>query len=614
MTDGVNIIRKYVKNLPGKPGVYRMMDDRDNVLYVGKAKSLKNRVMNYTCPGSLPYRIARMVSETRKMEFVTTHTEVEALLLEANMIKRLKPRYNILLRDDKSFPYILIDSSHPAPQVKKHRGAKNREGYYFGPFASVRAVNHSLQILQKAFLLRTCSDSVYNARTRPCLLYQIKRCSGPCVDKISLADYGRMVQSAHDFLSGKSREIMQQLTGKMERASADKAYETAATYRDRLKALAVVQSRQDINQGHVDEADIIATFQQAGQSSVQVFFFRAGQNWGNKAYFPRHHKDQDANDLRSAFIAQFYDNKPPPRLILVNGPVAQQALLEEALGIRAGHRVKIQVPKRGDKFSLVQMAEKNAREALERHLAETSSQTKLLKALAEKFDLDGVPRRIEIYDNSHISGTNAIGAMVVAGPEGFDRGSYRKFNIRSTDITPGDDFGMMREVMTRRFRRQIKEDPDRGGATWPDLVIIDGGKGQLTAVEGVMNDLGLADIPLLSIAKGPDRNAGREDFYLPGKSPFKLPAGDPLLYFLQRLRDESHRFVIGSHRQQRAKNMHKSILDGLPGIGPHRKKALLLHFGSARSVEAAGLSDLEKVPGISRTLARNIYDYFHEDA
>jgi len=613
MTDGVNIIRKYVKNLPGKPGVYRMMDGRDNVLYVGKAKSLKNRVMSYTRLGSLPYRIARMVSETRKMEFVTTHTEVEALLLEANMIKRLKPRYNILLRDDKSFPYILIDSSHPAPQVKKHRGAKNREGYYFGPFASVRAVNHSLQILQKAFLLRTCSDSVYNARTRPCLLYQIKRCSGPCVDKISLADYGRMVQSAHDFLSGKSREIMQQLTGKMEQASADKAYETAATYRDRLKALAAVQSRQDINQGHVDEADIIATFRQAGQSSVQVFFFRAGQNWGNKAYFPRHHKDQDANEVRSAFIAQFYDNKPPPRLILVNGPVAQQALLEEALGIRAGHRVKIQVPKRGDKFSLVQMAEKNAREALERHLAETSSQANLLRILAEKFDLDGVPKRIEIYDNSHISGTNAIGAMVVAGPEGFDKGSYRKFNIKSTDITPGDDFGMMREVMTRRFRRQIKEDPDRAGATWPDLVIIDGGKGQLTAVEGVMNDLGLLDIPLLSIAKGPDRNAGREDFYLPGKPPFKLPAGDSLLYFLQRLRDESHRFAIGSHRQQRAKNMHKSILDGLPGIGPHRKKALLLHFGSARSVEAAGLSDLEKVPGISRTLARNIYDYFHED-
>ena len=613
MTEGVHIIKKYAKNLPGKPGVYRMMDAHENVLYVGKAKNLKNRVTSYTNLLSQPYRIARMVSETRSMEFVTTHTEVEALLLEANMIKRLKPRYNILLRDDKSFPYILIDTTHPAPQVKKHRGAKNRDGYYFGPFASVKAVNHSLHILQKAFLLRTCSDSVYNARTRPCLLYQIKRCAGPCVDKISLNDYKKLVQSAHDFLSGKSQTIKDDLTTRMEQASADTSYEIAAIYRDRLKALAAVQSRQDTAQGHVDEADIIAGFQQGGQTCIQVFFFRAGQNWGNKAYFPRHHKDQGMGAVLPAFISQFYDNKPPPRLILVNNPLSQIDLLEQALSLKAGHKVKINQPQRGDKFNLIAMVEKNAQEALERRLAEKASQKKLLNALAQEFKLDGPPDRIEIYDNSHISGTNAIGAMVVSGPEGFDKSSYRKFNIKSTNITPGDDFGMMREVMTRRFTRQLKEDPDRSSATWPDLLIIDGGKGQLSAVSQIMGDLGLEDIALISIAKGPDRNAGREDFYLPGRAPFKLPPNDPTLYFLQRLRDEAHRFAIGSHRQQRAKNMHKSILDGLPGIGPGRKKALLLHFGSAKAVESAGLQDLEAVNGISRVLAQNIYDYFHDN-
>lgn len=613
MTDGVNIIKGYLRNLPGKPGVYRMMDAREKILYVGKAKSLKARVSSYTNLAGLPYRIARMVNETRSMEFVTTHTEVEALLLEANMIKRLKPVYNILLRDDKSFPYILIDTTHPAPQVKKHRGAKNREGYYFGPFASVQAVNHSLHILQKAFLLRTCSDSVYNARTRPCLLYQIKRCAGPCVNKIPLSDYKKLVQSAHDFLSGKSQTIKQSLTLKMEKASHEKAYESAAIYRDRLKALAAVQSRQDTAQGHVQEADIIAGFQQGGQSCIQVFFFRAGQNWGNKAYFPRHHKDQGMVDILPAFISQFYDNKPPPRLILINSPLSQAALLEEALSIKAKHKVKISLPRRGNKFNLVCMVEKNAREALARHLAEKSSQKKLLEALAGKFNLESPPDRIEIYDNSHISGTSAIGAMVVSGPDGFDRGSYRKFNIKSPDITPGDDYGMMREVMTRRFKRQLKEDPDRKGQTWPDLLIIDGGKGQLSVVQQVMCDLGLEDIPLVAIAKGPDRNAGREDFYLPNLAPFKLPVNDPALYFLQRLRDEAHRFAISSHRQQRAKKMHKSILDDLPGIGPSRKKALLLHFGSAKAVESAALSDLEAVGGISRILAKNIYDYFHEN-
>jgi len=612
VTEGVEIIKKYVKNLPGKPGVYRMMDSKDVVLYVGKAKNLKTRVANYTKISGQPYRIVRMIRETRSMEFVTTHTEVEALLLEANMIKRLKPLYNILLRDDKSFPYILIDTSHPAPQVKKHRGAKNRQGYYFGPFASVRAVNESLHILQKAFLLRTCSDSVYNSRTRPCLLYQIKRCAGPCVDKISLADYQKLVQSAHDFLNGKSLAIKDDLTAKMEQASRDMAYEAAAIYRDRLKALAAVQARQDVNQGHVEEADVIAAYQQGGQSCIQVFFFRAGQNWGNKAYFPRHHKDQGIEDILPAFMSQFYDNKPPPRLLLVNSHITQRPLLEEALGVKAGRRVRISFPQRGDKFNLIRMVEKNAREALERRLAEKSSQKKLLEGVAEKFDLDGPPQRIEIYDNSHISGASAIGAMVVSGPEGLDKGSYRKFNIKSPDISPGDDFGMMREVMTRRFKRQLKEDPDRTSPTWPDLLLIDGGKGQLSAVTQILADLGLEDIAVVSIAKGPDRNAGREDFYLPGKAPFKMPPNDPTLYFLQRLRDEAHRFAIGSHRQRRAKTMHKSILDGLPGVGPGRKKALLLHFGSARAVEGAALKDLETVTGISRVLAKNIYDHFHD--
>ena len=591
-----------------------MIDDAGNVLYVGKAKSLKNRVANYTNLSGLSYRIARMVHLTRSMEFVTTHTEVEALLLEANMIKRLKPPYNILLRDDKSFPYIMIDTSHPAPQVKKHRGAKTKEGLYYGPFASAQAVNHSLHILQRAFLLRTCSDSVYKSRTRPCMLYQIKRCAGPCVDKISLPEYGNLVRSADDFLSGRSQAIKDDLTHKMEQASAEQSYELAALLRDRLKALAAVQSRQDGNQGHVDEADIIAGVQQGGQTCIQVFFFRAGQNWGNKAYFPRHHKDQSISDVLPAFVSQFYDNKPPPRLILTNSHISQRSLLEEALSLKAERKVKISFPQRGDKLNLLHMVEKNAKEALQRRLAETSSQKKLLSGVAELFDLDGIPNRIEIYDNSHISGTNALGAMVVAGPEGFDKNSYRKFNIKSTDLTPGDDFAMMREVMTRRFKRQLKEDPDRNSPTWPDLLLIDGGKGQLSAVQEIMAELGLEDIPLVAIAKGPDRNAGREDFYLPGKAPFKLPPTDPTLYFLQRLRDESHRFVIGSHRQQRGKNMQKSILDGLPGIGPSRKKTLLLHFGSAKAVEGAALEDLQKVTGISRSLAQTIYNYFHEDA
>ncbi len=611
MIDGVNIIKSYLKNLGTNPGVYRMLDADENVLYVGKAKNLSNRVKSYTNLKGLSHRIAKMVSLIRSMEFVTTHTEVEALLLEANLIRHYKPHYNILLRDDKSFPYILIDTTHNSPRVLKHRGAKKRKGFYFGPFASVGAVNSSLNILQKDFSLRTCTDSVFNSRSRPCLLYQIKRCSAPCVDKISTRDYDALVDEAHDFLSGKSDAIKGRFTIKMEEASREKKYELAAVYRDRLKSLATVQSRQDATQGKIEEADVIAAFQSGGQTCVQVFFYRAGQNWGNKAYFPRHDKDQSVDLVLPAFMSQFYDNKLPPKKIFINHDIEQKSLLQKALCIKAERKVAISKPQRGDTLSLINMVEKNAREALERKVAETSSQQRLLKGVAELFDLEQPPARIEVYDNSHISGTSALGAMIVAGPEGFEKASYRKFNIKSEDLAPGDDFGMMREVMTRRFKRQLSEDPDRSAPTWPDLLLIDGGKGQLSAVLGVLEDLGLTNIPVVSIAKGVDRNAGREDFYQDGKKPFKLPPNDPVLYFLQRLRDESHRFVIGSHRTRRAKKMHKSLLDGLPGVGAMRKKALLLHFGSAKAVSGAAIQDLEKANGISRALATQIYDYFH---
>ena len=578
MLDGVDIIKSYLKNLGSNPGVYRMLDKDENVLYVGKAKNLTNRVKSYTNLKGLSHRIARMVSLTCSMEFVTTHTEVEALLLEANFIKRYKPHYNILLRDDKSFPYILIDTSHKSPQVLKHRGAKKRQGHYFGPFASASAVNSSLNILQKAFSLRTCTDSIYNSRTRPCLLYQIKRCSAPCVGKITENEYSSLVDEAHDFLSGKSDAIKGRFTDKMETASNDQNYELAAVYRDRLKALAAVQSRQDATNGRLDEADVIAAFKDGGQTCIQVFFYRGGQNWGNKAYFPRHDKDQHVDEVLPAFMSQFYDNKPPPKKIFINSSIKQKTLLEDALSLKAERKVKITMPQRGTNLMLIEMVEKNAREALERKVAETSSQAKLLGGVAEIFDLEAPPERIEVYDNSHISGTSALGAMIVAGPEGFDKGSYRKFNIKSKDLAPGDDFGMMREVMTRRFKRQLKEDPDRSAPTWPDLLLIDGGKGQLSAVVDVLKELSLTDLPVVSIAKGPDRNAGREDFYMDGKRPFKLPPNDPVLYFLQRLRDESHRFVIGSHRSRRAKKMHKSLLDDLPGVGAMRKKSAAASF------------------------------------
>ena len=611
MIDGVEIIKSYLKNLGTQPGVYRMIDEKENVLYVGKAKNLTNRVKNYTNLKNLSHRIAKMVSLTRSMEFITTHTEVEALLLEANLIKRYKPQYNILLRDDKSFPYILIDTSHKSPQVLKHRGAKKRDGHYFGPFASVGAVNASLNILQKAFSLRTCSDSIFNSRSRPCLLYQIKRCSAPCVDKISEKDYNALVDEAHDFLSGKSDTIKNRFTKKMQKASNDQNYELAAVFRDRLKSLAAVQSRQDATDGKLNEADVIAAYKQGDQTCVQVFFYRGGQNWGNKAYFPSHDKDQHVDEILPAFISQFYDNKLPPKKIFINNTIKQKALLEEALAVKAERKVHITMPQRGSNLLLVEMVEKNAREALERRVAETSSQAKLLAGVAKLFDLETSPNRIEVYDNSHISGTCAIGAMIVSGPEGFDKKSYRKFNIETENISAGDDFAMMREVMTRRFKRQLREDPDRSAPTWPDLLLIDGGKGQLSTVMGVLEDLGVSNIPVVAIAKGPDRNAGREDFYIAGKSPFKLAPNDPVLYFLQRLRDESHRFVIGSHRSKRTQKIHKSILDDLPGVGAMRKKALLLHFGSAKAVEGAAIADLQKVNGISKALATQIYDYFH---
>ena len=611
MKNGVEIIKNYLKNLSNSSGVYQMIDEEDNILYVGKAKNLKNRVSNYVNLSTLGLRITKMVTETCRMEFITTHTEVEALLLEANMIKRLSPKYNILLRDDKSFPYILIDN-HEAPRVRKHRGAKKSDGHYFGPFASVNAVNASLTILQKTFFLRTCSDSVYHGRSRPCLLYQIKRCAAPCVGKISLPEYSKLVTSAHEFLSGRSYKIKDNLTTQMQQASAGQDYEKAAIFRDRLKSLAAVQSRQDINQGTVDNADVIAAYQTAGQTSVQIFFFRAGQNWGNKAYFPRHAKDQNLEEVLAAFLSQFYDNKPTPNQILLSHVIPQQELIEEALCISNKKKIILKTPLRGEKLGLINMAVKNAREALEIRLAENASQQKLLRATADTFDLDAPPTRIEIYDNSHISGAHALGCMVVSGTQGFVKNAYRKFNIKSKEINAGDDFGMMKEVLKRRFTRQIKEKPNRDDPSWPDLLIIDGGKGQLSAVIGILEDLGIEDLPVVAIAKGPDRNAGREDFYMPSRKPFKLPPNDPVLFFLQRLRDEAHRFAIGSHRQSRAKNMYKSILDGLPNVGSVRKKALLLHFGSAKSVENSALSDLEKVKGISKKIAQNIYDYFHD--
>ena len=608
---GIKVIRRQLKTLSGSPGVYRMLDKDGEVLYVGKAKHLRNRVASYSRPRALSTRLARMVARTTSMVFITTHTEAEALLLEANLIKKLQPYYNVFLRDDRSFPFIRL-SAHDWPQIAKHRGAKDKSSIYFGPFASAAAVNRTLNTLQRVFLLRICSDSFLESRKRPCLLYQIRRCSGPCVGKISPEDYDGLVRDAKEFLSGKDTNIQKRLAREMQRASDHMDYETAGSIRDRLRALTQVQSHQEINTKSVGEADIFAITRQAGQISLQVFFFRAGQNWGNRAYFPRHSKDDELQDVLGAFVAQFYDNRSPPKLILVNLAPRPAELLEEALAIKAGHKVKIARPQRGEKQRLVRAAERNAEEALQRRLAENASQRRLLRQLSRVFDLELPPQRIEVFDNSHISGTDAVGAMIVSGPDGFRKKAYRNFNIKSKDLRAGDDYGMMREVMRRRFSRLMREDPDQSRGHWPDLVLIDGGRGQLNAVVEVLDELGIGSLNVVAISKGGQRNAGREKFHRPGQDSFTLPDGHPALYFLQRLRDEAHRFAIGSHRARRRRKMVVSQLDLIPGVGPKRKRALLHYFGSAKAVERAGRKDIEKVDGVSKKTARLIYDFFHD--
>ncbi|AEH89623.1 excinuclease ABC subunit UvrC [Mesorhizobium opportunistum] len=626
---GAEVIQTLVKRLPNAPGVYRMMNAAGDVLYVGKARSLKKRVTNYAQGRFHTNRIGRMVRETSTMEFVVTRTEIEALLLEANLIKRLRPRFNVLMRDDKSFPYILLTGDHISPGIYKHRGARSRKGDYFGPFASAGAVGRTINSLQRAFLLRSCTNSFYENRSRPCLLYQIKRCAGPCTGEISHEGYAELVEEAKDFLSGRSQKVKTEISAAMQQASEDLDFERAAIYRDRLAALAHVQSHQGINPATVDEADVFAIHQEGGQVCIQVFFFRTGQNWGNRAYFPKADPALEGSEVLGSFLAQFYDDKPTPRAILLSQTVEDQELLAEALSTRAGRKVAISVPQRGEKKDLTDNALQNAREALGRRLAETSTQGRLLAGFAETFGLAKPPVRIEVYDNSHIMGTNAVGAMVVAGPEGFVKNQYRKFNIRSTEITPGDDFGMMREVMERRFSRLLKEhgdvkpddvteaadEDDISGSfpAWPDVILIDGGQGQMTAVRKILSDLGIEDrVVAIGIAKGQDRDAGRERFFVKGRDSFSLPVRDPVLYFVQRLRDEVHRFAIGSHRARRKKEMVKSPLDEISGIGPGRKRALLLHFGTAKAVSRAAIEDLRKVDGISEQVAKLVYNHFHE--
>ena len=653
----------YARLAPSRPGVYRMIDARGDVLYVGKAKSIKKRIQAYARPTGLDTRIERMIAATRTLEFVVTRTETEALLLEANLIKRLRPRFNVVLRDDKSFPYILITSDHWAPQILKHRGARTRPGHYYGPFASVWAVNRTVNALQRAFLLRSCSDPFFESRTRPCLLYQIKRCSAPCTKEIDFREYSVLVREANEFLSGRSKKVKDELAAEMEKASGELDFERAAIYRDRLAALSAIQSHQGVNPRGVEDADVFAVHQRGGFSCVEVFFFRTGQNWGNRAYFPKADRSLVAGEVLSAFLAQFYDDKPPPRLILISHDIADRELLAEALCTKVGHRIEISAPQRGEKKDLVEHALANAREALGRKLAETTSQQKLLRQLAETFDLPRVPRRIEVYDNSHIQGSNAVGAMIVAGAEGFRKSQYRKFNIRSADLTPGDDFAMMGEVLTRRFKRLLAEAPlrpdreqrtsdatshemaaaDRQAASgmppmgttdallpggseiaeevqseadetpWPDLLLIDGGQGQLTAALEVLGGLGVK-VPTVAIAKGPDRDAGRETFFVPSRESFKLPPRDPVLYFVERLRDEAHRFAIGSHRARRKRDLREAGLQEIEGIGPTRKRALLLHFGTLKAIERASLMDLMQVNGISAETARRVYAFFHEGA
>jgi excinuclease ABC subunit C len=620
-------IMRFAKLAPSAPGVYRMIDARGDVLYVGKAKNIKKRVTAYTRPTGHDSRISRMIAATATLEFVSTKTETEALLLEANLIKRLRPRFNVLLRDDKSFPYILITSDHWAPQILKHRGARTRPGHYYGPFASAGAVNRTINALERAFLLRSCSDSYFEARTRPCLLFQIKRCSAPCTREIDFAGYSELVREANEFLSGRSQSVQKEMAREMDKASGSLDYERAAIYRDRLSALSAIQSHQGINPRSIEEADVFAVHQAGGYSCVEVFFFRTGQNWGNRAYFPKADRAIGPAEVLAAFLAQFYDDKPPPRLILASHEFEERDLLAEALTTKSGHKIEVGVPQRGERKELVQHALANAREALARKLADTSSQQKLLSALTELFALPRSPRRIEVYDNSHIGGTNPVGAMIVAGPEGFRKNQYRKFNIRSSDLKPGDDYGMMREVLQRRFKRLLQENPrsvvadilavikDEGEEQpWPDLLLIDGGQGQLNAAQETLTALGVSDVPIVAIAKGPDRDAGRETFFMPGRQPFKLPPRDPLLYFVERLRDEAHRFAIGSHRVRRKKDIREAGLQEIPGIGPTRKRALLRHFGTLKAIERASLPDLAQVPGINAETARKIYEFFHESA
>ena len=625
---GVAVLRGALRNVPASPGVYRMLDRKGDALYVGKARNLKARVQNYTHPAGLSNRIRRMVAETAGFEIVVTATEAEALLLECNMIKRLMPRYNVLLRDDKSFPFIHLTADHAFPQLTKFRGARDQPGTYFGPFASAGAVNRTLVALQKAFLLRSCSDSLFANRTRPCLLYQIKRCSAPCVGRIDRDDYGRLIEQATLFLSGRSRDIQQRLAAEMDTAAAALDFEAAALIRDRIRALSLVQGHQDIHVAGITDADVIAAYQAGGHTCVQVFFFRGGHNWGNRAYFPSHDRQLAADEVLTAFVGQFYDNRPKPPLVLLSHRLVEQNLLAEALSLHGG-RVTLAVPQRGDKKKLVDRIATTAREALGRRLAESASQRQLLDGVAAAFGLEGPLGRIEVYDNSHIQGRHAVGAMIVAGPDGLMKGAYRKFTIRGgahaamrggaistgTELAAagGDDYAMMREVFHRRFGRALKEDPERERGQWPDLVLIDGGQGQLTVAQTALAELGIDDVAIAAIAKGPDRNAGRERFFLPARPPFSLEPRDPVLYFLQRLRDEAHRFAIGAHRAKRAKAIGQSPLDEVAGIGAKRKHALLRHFGSARAVARAGLAEIERVPGISKTVAKKLYDHFHAD-
>ena len=620
---GVAAIREALRSIPATPGVYRMLDRKGDALYVGKARNLRSRVQNYAHPAGLSNRLHRMIAETIAIEVVVTHTEAEALLLECNMIKRLMPRYNVLLRDDKSFPFIHLTAGHDFPQLTKYRGARTKDGSYFGPFASAGSVNRTLVTLQKAFLLRSCSDSVFATRTRPCLLYQIKRCSAPCVGRISGEEYAALIDQARVFLSGRSDDVQRRLATEMQDAAATLDFEAAALIRDRIRALSLVQGHQDIHVLGIMDADLIAAHQAGGQTCVQVFFFRGGQNWGNRAYFPSHDRQLAVEEVLTAFVGQFYDNREKPSLVLLSHRLVEQELVEEALSL-GGARVTLAVPQRGEKKRLVERILATAREALGRRLAESASQRQLLDGVAAAFGIDGLLNRIEVYDNSHIQGTNAVGAMIVAGPDGLVKGAYRKFTIRGItppqaslepeEIAGGDDYAMMREVLSRRLARALKDDPERDRGTWPDLILIDGGQGQLHIAQDVFEKLGIADVALVGIAKGPDRNAGRERFFVPGRAPFSLDPRDPVLYFLQRLRDEAHRFAIGTHRARRTKALGKSPLDEIAGVGARRKRALLLHFGSARAVARAGLGELERVAGISKTVAKKIYDHFHADS